>query len=213
MGLTVLGAATGAAVGAAIKGAIRVPSVAASVEVFLTVVGAVLLAAGGMMNIIFEESVVEDTIRPNEGIYHSLRTAAVGAAVGAAVVVAGGVAVVVAVGTPFGSTFLTSGGAVGAAAGGVLGGAWAFGGMSVCQHYLLRLLLWRSRRFPRNITTFLDWAAQRVLVQRVGGGWRFVHRTLQERFAERYDEKYPGERRQKLPTETLPAAALSENKP
>jgi hypothetical protein len=27
------------------------------------------------------------------------------------------------------------------------------------------------------------------VLRRVGGGWRFVHRTLQERFAERFDEK------------------------
>jgi DNA polymerase III delta prime subunit len=81
--------------------------------------------------------------------------------------------------------------AVAAAVGGAILGVVVDAGVCVFQHYLLRLLLWRSGRFPYNITPFLDWTAQRALVQRVGGGWRFVHRTLQERFAERYDARYP----------------------
>jgi hypothetical protein len=119
--------------------------------------------------VLFEESAIDDTLRPNEGIYRSLFTA-----VFTSVVVG-------AVGVAFG--------AGGGALLGVAAAAIIFGGRTVFQHYLLRILLWRSGRFPRNITAFLDWTAQRALVQRVGGGWRFVHRTLQERFAERYNEK------------------------
>ncbi|HEX8843225.1 MAG TPA: NACHT domain-containing protein [Pyrinomonadaceae bacterium] len=165
--------------------------------------GAVVAATVGS----FDECVLEDTIRPNEGIYHSLRTARLGALLGAAL----GVSIGAALGAAFASQFIgrvepvfVSGPSITLAVVAVLStviavigasaGAVNYGGRSAFQHYLLRLLLWRSRRFPRNITMFLDWSAQRVLVQRVGGGWRFVHRTLQERFAERYYEKYLNER-------------------
>jgi hypothetical protein len=48
----------------------------------------------------------------------------------------------------------------------------------------LRLLLWRSGVFPRDIAAFCDSCAERILLRRVGGGWIFVHRMLLEYFAE-----------------------------
>ena len=69
-----------------------------------------------------------------------------------------------------------------------------FGGYNIFQYYLCRLFLRSTGRFIYNSDPFLDWCAERVLVQRVGGGWRFIHRSLQEHFAERYYEKHPGER-------------------
>lgn len=193
--------AVGAAVGAAVGVVLGAVFLATDGAAGGAVLGAVAVAATVAARSLFEESVLEDTIRPNEGIRHSLGTAAFYSAFFAAFFAAGGAAV------------YALGGAVVLAAVGGATGAVLFGGTSAFQHYLLRLLLWRSGRFPPNITMFLDWTAQRVLVQRVGGGWRFVHRTLQERFAESYDEKYPDERRQSLPAENLPTATFSDNKP
>jgi hypothetical protein len=66
-----------------------------------------------------------------------------------------------------------------------LNGGWA----AVIQHYTLRLLLWRSGAFPRDIAAFCDSCVQRILLRRVGGGWIFVHRLLLEYFAELEDER------------------------
>lgn len=54
----------------------------------------------------------------------------------------------------------------------------------VCfKHLILRLLLWRSGSIPWNYARFLDYAAERIFLQKVGGGYIFVHRTLLEYFA------------------------------
>jgi hypothetical protein len=54
-----------------------------------------------------------------------------------------------------------------------------YGGGNVIQHFLLRLLLWASGVMPRNYARFLDYAAERVLLRKVGGGYIFMHRLLQ----------------------------------
>lgn len=59
---------------------------------------------------------------------------------------------------------------------------------TVFQHYLLRYLLWSSGHFPYKIEPFLNWSTDRILVERERGGWRFIHKTLEQRFAERYQE-------------------------
>lgn len=38
---------------------------------------------------------------------------------------------------------------------------------------------------------FLDLAAERLILQKVGGGYRFVHRLLQEYLASLYVEEEP----------------------
>ncbi len=52
------------------------------------------------------------------------------------------------------------------------------------KHLVLRLLLWRSGYIPWNYARFLDYAAERIFLQKVGGGYIFVHRTLLEHFAQ-----------------------------
>jgi len=47
----------------------------------------------------------------------------------------------------------------------------------------LRFLLWRARSIPWNLPQFLDYAAERILLRQVGGGYIFVHRLLLEYFA------------------------------
>lgn len=60
-----------------------------------------------------------------------------------------------------------------------------FGGFACLQHLVLRLLLWRTGAMPWNYARFLDFAAERLLLRKVGGGYIFVHRLLLEHFADR----------------------------
>jgi hypothetical protein len=62
---------------------------------------------------------------------------------------------------------------------------WAVsGGLTILRHYVIRWLLARSRRFPWRAQPFLDDATSRILLQRVGGGYRFMHRRLLDYFAD-----------------------------
>jgi hypothetical protein len=58
-----------------------------------------------------------------------------------------------------------------------------FGGGTYFQHYLLRLFLAHSRALPWRTVPFLEEAKGCILLQRVGGGYRFAHPLLQEYFA------------------------------
>ena len=65
----------------------------------------------------------------------------------------------------------------------LIGALW-YGGLDVIQHYTLRLMLVLQGRTPANYTRFLDYAVDRIFLQKVGGGYRFIHRLLLEHFAE-----------------------------
>jgi hypothetical protein len=56
----------------------------------------------------------------------------------------------------------------------------ANGGFACIQHLALRLTLWRSGAMPWNYAAFLDEAAERLLLRKVGGGYLFMHRLLLE---------------------------------
>ena len=57
------------------------------------------------------------------------------------------------------------------------------------QHFSLRLVLWLNEYAPWNYARFLDYATDRLFLQRVGGGYRFIHRLIQEHFAFKFLEK------------------------
>jgi hypothetical protein len=57
------------------------------------------------------------------------------------------------------------------------------GGIATIEHYVLRWHLWRDRAIPWNYTRFLDDAAKRILLRKVGGGYMFIHRSLLDYFA------------------------------
>ncbi|GER90925.1 hypothetical protein KDW_50870 [Dictyobacter vulcani] len=57
------------------------------------------------------------------------------------------------------------------------------GGWACIQHIILRVLLWRSGAIPWNYAQFLDFATERILLRKVGGGYIFVHRLLLDYFA------------------------------
>lgn len=57
------------------------------------------------------------------------------------------------------------------------------GGRAWMEQMVLRLLLWRTGSIPLDYPAFLDFAAERILLRKVEGTYRFVHRLLLEYFA------------------------------
>jgi len=110
-------------------------------------------------------------IKPNQGIHNSgwnaLRAGLVyGLFVGLFVMVVGGLAV----------------GFLGGLAVGLVGGL-VFGGASFLNHYIIRFLLWQKGIIPWNYVRFLEEATERILLQKVGGGYRFIHPLFLDYFA------------------------------
>jgi hypothetical protein len=66
---------------------------------------------------------------------------------------------------------------------GLIGTFW-YGGLDLIQHLTLHLILWRKDYTPGNYARFLDYAAERVFLQKVGGGYIFIHRLLLEHFTQ-----------------------------
>ena len=54
---------------------------------------------------------------------------------------------------------------------------------AVVQHFILRLLLTFSGNIPLNTTRFLDDCTDHLILQRIGNRYRFIHRLVQEHFA------------------------------
>ncbi|MEM9276024.1 MAG: hypothetical protein AAGA80_24140 [Cyanobacteria bacterium P01_F01_bin.143] len=59
------------------------------------------------------------------------------------------------------------------------------GGATCIQHFNLRRILYLKGRIPWNYAHFLDYASERLLMKKVGGGYVFYHRMLMEHFAQR----------------------------
>jgi phospholipase C len=76
---------------------------------------------------------------------------------------------------------LIAGGIIGLA-GGLVGGLIG-GGLFASKQSVLRLALWISGSAPPNYSSFLDYAAERLFLRKVGGGYIFVHRSVLEYFA------------------------------
>lgn len=58
------------------------------------------------------------------------------------------------------------------------------GGFAYFRHFTLRLILTNLGNIPWNYARFLDYAADSLFLQKVGGGYIFVHRMLLEHFAQ-----------------------------
>jgi hypothetical protein len=129
-------------------------------------------------------SEIETRAIPNQGIHRSARNALV-------------------FGLRFGLVNGLFGGLLGglvggvgfALVGGLVGGlvvalvvALRAGGEACLRHLVLRLLLVWNGTAPWNYVKFLDHAADRILLRKVGGGYMFIHRMLLEWFAARYVE-------------------------
>ena len=57
------------------------------------------------------------------------------------------------------------------------------GGYEVFKYFTLRIILFKLRYMPWYITRFLDDCTKRLILQRVGNRYRFIHRLVQEHFA------------------------------
>jgi eukaryotic-like serine/threonine-protein kinase len=68
-----------------------------------------------------------------------------------------------------------------------LAAAMRYGGYTWLQHRRLRRLLVRHGAIPRHYVEFLDYAAERIFLRKVGG-YIFIHPLLQNHFAARYKE-------------------------
>jgi DNA polymerase III delta prime subunit len=133
------------------------------------------LLIGGPIGAMFggiNSSVVETKTAPNQGIRLSLRNA----------VFTGLIFVLVFVLIVVGLTGGLSGGPRVGLGFGLLAALW-YGGLDIIQHYTLRLILYLKGYIPRNYAHFLDYAAERVFLQKVGGSYIFIHRLLLEHFA------------------------------
>ncbi|MEP0877194.1 hypothetical protein NDA00_15385 [Funiculus sociatus GB2-M2] len=64
-------------------------------------------------------------------------------------------------------------------------GVAAGGGEACIKHFVLRVILYCSGSIPWNYARFLDYATERIFLQKVGGGYIFVHRLLLEHFAQK----------------------------
>jgi DNA polymerase III delta prime subunit len=110
---------------------------------------------------------------PNEGIHRSVRYAVVSGLI--ILLVAGG-SIGLSTGQPTEGLFF------GLVAGIVTG--LSNGGLACIRHLLLRVRLWYARVVPWNYPSFLDYAVERILLRKVGGGYIFMHRLLLEYFAD-----------------------------
>ena len=145
------------------------------VPLFISILGLVLglsigLVRGSILGIIQALRVdVTSKLYPNQGIIESAKNS-----------IFIGVILIVALCIPFFSNALVS---------------WilaiyflpitdGFGGLACIQHLALRITLWQSGYIPWNYARFLDYCTERLFLQRVGGRYRFIHKLLQDHFAE-----------------------------
>jgi DNA polymerase III delta prime subunit len=57
------------------------------------------------------------------------------------------------------------------------------GGLALCQHIALRIVFAWNGYAPYRYDKLLDYCTERLLLQRIGGRYRFMHKLLQEHFA------------------------------
>lgn len=118
-----------------------------------------------------------ELIRPNEGIWRSARNSTF-VALFAGLVIAFWVWFFSRLGFYF---FFSNALLTGLATGLVV---WLpSGGDAWIGHFILRLFLWYDGSVPWNYSRFLDYAAERILLRKVGGGYIFIHRLLLDYFA------------------------------
>ncbi|WP_019507873.1 NACHT domain-containing protein [Pleurocapsa sp. PCC 7319] len=128
----------------------------------------------GLRSGLGSEEVEQKTI-PNQGIWNSAKNAIIF-----------GLIVGLIIGLIFGMSFgLREGLSFGLKEGFSLGGLVGLlvGGVSCIQHFNLRLILYHQDRMPWNYARFLDYAAERQILKKVGSGYIFYHHMLKEHLA------------------------------
>ena len=61
---------------------------------------------------------------------------------------------------------------------------------NLLRRLTLRLFLGLNGDMPWNITRFLNYCTERLILQRVGNRYRFIHRLVQEHFASLEIQKF-----------------------
>jgi hypothetical protein len=126
-----------------------------------------------------DSKVVETKTIPNQGIWLSTKNALL-------IGLGFGIILGIFVGTVFGMLYGLQHGVINGLAVGIGFPLWGFiwyGGADVIQHYTLRVILWYRGHTPFIYFRFLNYATERIFLQRVGGGYIFIHRLLLEHFA------------------------------
>ena len=125
-------------------------------------------------------STIETKTFPNQGIWRTLLSAGIAALVGGAVNGAIiGIVYSLMLGWQLGILYALTYGFLGGSVAGFIFG----GGQACIKHLVLRLMLYRKGRIPWNYSRFLNYAAEHVFLQKVGGGYIFIHRLVLEHFA------------------------------
>ena len=142
----------------------------------LTELGGLIIASG------IDTGEVSLRHRPNQGVWSTFRTSLIVSALLSVAVALGVIlAVLPIVDARWQAIYIGLSPAI--AYGGY--GSWTvFGGVSVYRHWMLRQTLTNRRYLPYNLSRFLDYAADLILLRKVGGGYIFVHRYLLEYFAD-----------------------------
>ncbi len=146
------------------------------------VVGASGVLLSGLMG-----SAVETTTVPNQGIWQSFKNAIAFTlgGIGLCLIGAAGLADAIIIPELYILSLSTfTAGIVGLYVG------LSKGGKACIQHFMLRLVLYLQGYIPWNLARFLDFAAERTFLQKVGGGYIFIHRLLLEHFASLGVENY-----------------------
>ncbi len=152
--------------------------------------GVAMGLTGGLFGGLLEGE-IETKIRPNQGIWQSFRNAVY---IGSASALCVGLPVGFVVGLTWKNLYqgwvdtniiwgagISAGLTIGVAFGIFVG--LFFGGIPFIQHFILRFILCFKEDIPRNLVRFLDHAVRLIFLQKVGGGYIFIHRLLLEHFA------------------------------
>jgi hypothetical protein len=86
-------------------------------------------------------------------------------------------------GVHFGFIFALIGGLVFGLIGGLIAGLSGSGRAQALKHCVLRLIIFKAGFAPWNYAKFLTDCSDCCLLQRIGGRFRFIHKTVQEHFA------------------------------
>ncbi|MGG6297878.1 NACHT domain-containing protein [Leptolyngbya sp. AN02str] len=139
-------------------------------------IGGVILGIGGGLNGLE----IESKVLPNQGIRRSITNSIVFVLVGGCIgVFVGGLVRL------FGqqSEVIHQLAVLHGLSNGVIVGFISGGGRACLQHLTLRLVFWYNKKIPWNYAQFLNYCTDRLFLQKVGGGYIFVHRMLLEHFA------------------------------
>ena len=69
-------------------------------------------------------------------------------------------------------------------------GSLLLGGTQLISYIMVRVLMWLNGKYPLNYYRFLEYCVEHQLLRRVGSGYIFSHRYLQEYFADQYKQHY-----------------------